>query len=67
LEREIISLRSNANIFEQQNLANNIEITGVTKPENESLIEIVNILSKVLTVKLEPNYVVSSYRTQGRT
>jgi len=40
-EHEIISLRSNANILEQKNIANNIEIIGIPKTENESLIEIV--------------------------
>lgn len=65
LECELLSLRSNANILEQQNLANNIEITGIPKTENESLFEIVNSIFKVLTIKVEPIEVVSYYRTKA--
>ncbi|CAI6374135.1 unnamed protein product [Macrosiphum euphorbiae] len=64
LEREILSLSRNANTLEQQNLANNIEITGIPKTENESLVVIVNSTSKVLTIKVESNEVVNSYRTK---
>ncbi|KAL5246155.1 hypothetical protein ACI65C_013563 [Semiaphis heraclei] len=49
LEREILSLSRNANTLEQQNLANNIEITGIPKTENESLIEIVNMVESKKT------------------
>lgn len=65
LEHEITLLKSNANILEQHNLGNCLEIAGVPKTENESLNEIVNAIYKCVSLYYEPKFITRSYRTRG--
>lgn len=65
LEHEITLLKSNANILEQQNLCNYLEIAGIPKTENESLSDIVVNIYKTVSLYYESKFITRAYRTKG--
>lgn len=52
-EREINILRRNINISEQAKLANNLDITGIPKTNNENLKLVVSTLAKIVNIEVK--------------
>lgn len=62
LELEIDKLHSHINFLEQENLVNNIEISGIPITDNENTMELIKTISCKLNVELEDKNLIKAYR-----
>lgn len=65
-QREIDILKGNINITEQTKLANNLDITGVPKTNNENLKAVISTLAKIVKVEVKEEHINKIYRLKHK-
>lgn len=66
LEMQLNKYKINSNISEQQQLSNNITVSGIPITKNENIFDIIKVTADNLNIDLQKSHILSAYRPKTK-